>query len=169
MGLDMYAGTTSAEFLNDNIQVSDDLQEFYINGEEQKINKTENNYLFYWRGFYQLECWMEALFERKYAQQEKKFPDIDVFNCVYLRITEDDLNQLRDDTCLKHMDSIFGEHKELSVAMQEANPIIQNQGNPVFFIKEKLYKSHMEALKKFIKQARAEINNGSAVFYHSWW
>lgn len=169
MGLDMYAGTTSAEFLNDDIQVSNDLQEFYINGEEQKINKTENNHLFYWRGFYQLECWMEALFERKYAQQEKKFPDIDVFNCVYLRITEDDLNQLRDDTCLKHMDLIFGEHKELSVAMQEANSIIQNQGNPVFFIKEKLYKRHMEALKEFIKQARAEINNGSAVFYHSWW
>ena len=80
----------------------------------------------YWRKFWPLQYWMERLYQKKGGTEE--------FNCVYLQLTKDDLNQLKKDC--KYFDkeaSMFPEDsKKLRLVLDRARKIIDN-GECVFY------------------------------------
>lgn len=95
----------------------------------------------YWRKFNHLHGWMEKLYYSKGGKA-------DSFNCVNVRLTEQDLDVLQ-----KHAETMslkptegffFGSYEE--------------------FTEDDKY-----AVLDFVNKAREAISNGYAVFYDSWW
>ena len=92
----------------------------------------------YWRKFYGLQAWMEQLYYEKGGKG--------VFNCVPLKLTEQDLERLERDC---EEDDFYQDHYCETVE------------------EEKEYECGY--LKNFIKKAQGAIAKGYAVYYSSWW
>ncbi len=76
MGLDMYAWRVKAE---------DAIDDFSVASDDEGQNKVEE--MFYWRKHHDLHGWMERLYRAKGGTKES-------FNCVKVRLTMEDLQQL---------------------------------------------------------------------------
>ena len=129
MGLDMYAWKVKAE---------DALGDFDIAKDEEGQSKIEE--MFYWRKHHDLHGWMENLYRQKGGEK-------DSFNCVPVRLTEDDLFELEQDVRRKELPETTG----------------------FFFGNNPQDKESIKHDLEFIKKARTAINEGYAVYYDSWW
>ena len=93
----------------------------------------------YWRKFYGLQNWMENLYREKGGNKC-------IFNCVPLRLTEQDLDRLERDS----KEDVFYSERYCET-----------------LVKEKEYEG--EHLKAFIQNAKQALFEGYAVYYNSWW
>ena len=95
----------------------------------------------YWRKFNHLHGWMEKLYYSKGGKAES-------FNCVNVRLTEQDLNTLQ--------------------KQAEAMSLKPTEG---FFFGsyEEFTEDDKDSVMTFINKAREAINGGYAIFYDSWW
>ena len=129
MGLDMYAFRVRKE---------DAVDDFTIARNEDGESNTEE--LMYWRKHHDLHGWMERLYRAKGGDKES-------FNCVPVRLTEDDLMEL-----------------ELDI---KNNKLPQTTG---FFFGDN--PPDAESAKEdlaFVAQCRQVLAEGDAVYYDSWW
>ena len=106
--------------------------------QEQKII---DNCFAYWRKFNHLHGWMEKLYYSKGGKA-------DSFNCVNVRLTEQDLDVLQ--------------------KQAEAMSLKPTEGF-FFGTYEEFSEDDQYAVLKFVNEAREAISNGYAVFYDSWW
>ena len=121
MGLDMYAMVT---------------MEAVPGAVDFKVS--EANELHYWRKHPNLHGWMEALYYEKGGKEE-------IFNCVPVVITSDDLEQLEADVKagrLPHTEGFFFGSSDGGEAEDDL---------------------------AFIAKARAALAAGQSVYYDSWW
>ena len=129
MGLDMFAWRVKAE---------DAVGEFDIAKDEEGFSKIEE--IFYWRKHHDLHGWMENLYRAKGGDKES-------FNCVKVRLTDTDLDNLMIDVMNKKLPAtrgfFFGDNP------QDAESVINDL--------------------KFIALAKEAIQEGDAVYYDSWW
>lgn len=121
MGLDMYAFTTDKQ--------PDSLVDF-----DQK----EASELHYWRKHPNLHGWMEALYREKGGSAE-------VFNCVNLQLTREDLDRLEAAIKARRLPHTIG-----------------------FFFGE-TDGTETEDDLAFVQKAREALDAGLTVFYTSWW
>lgn len=105
---------------------------------EEEIIDTDFDY---WRKFNHLQGWMEKLYYSKGGKA-------DSFNCVLVRLTEQDLDVLQ--------------------KQAEAMSLKPTEGF-FFGTYEEFSEDDQYAVLKFVKKAREAISNGYAVFYDSWW
>jgi hypothetical protein len=124
MGLDMYAWRVKS----DNI-----VNDF----EFKQENSVE---LFYWRKHHDLHGWVENLYRAKGGDK----PD---FNCVSVRLTLADLDNLEKDLKANHLPETVG----------------------FFFGNNPPDDESLEDDLEFISLARKAIEAGDAVYYDSWW
>ena len=96
--------------------------------------------LAYWRKHHDLHGWMERLYRAKGGDKES-------FNCVPVRLTEFDLDQLLNDI--------------LNHALPETQGFFFGTNPP----DDESMKNDIE----FITNARIAIADGDAVYYDSWW
>lgn len=173
MGLDQYAHLIKKELIEDTEQTDINLtsravkaagftgevlpceKEYNLPYKERKAYKDKYNTYWnkakeegiidtdfaYWRKFNHLHGWMEKLYYSKGGKA-------DSFNCVNVRLTEQDLDVLQ-----KHAETMslkptegffFGTYEEFS-------------------------EDDQYAVLQFVNTARETISNGYAVFYDSWW
>ena len=130
MGLDMYAFRVKAEDVIDDFNVRDDSM-----GRKEPLEELD-----YWRKHHDLHGWMENLYRAKGGTKES-------FNCVPLRLTDLDLDDLMLDVV--------------------NNKLPQTQG--FFFGDNPPDLESMQKDMKFILAAKAVIEDGDAVYYDSWW
>lgn len=130
MGLDMYAFRVKAEDVIDDFNVRDDEM-----GRKEPLEE-----LAYWRKHHDLHGWMERLYRAKGGDKES-------FNCVPVRLTEFDLDQLL--------------HDVLNHALPETQGFFFGTNPP----DDESMKNDIE----FITNARIAIADGDAVYYDSWW
>lgn len=124
MGLDMYVWRVKA---------ADVIDDFHF-------AKDDRDELFYWRKHHDLHGWMENLYRKKGGTAES-------FNCVPVRLTLEDLDQLQEDI------------------LNELLP--ETRG--FFFGNNPPDDETIENDLKFIQAARVAIAKGDAVYYDSWW
>jgi hypothetical protein len=129
MGLDMYAWRVKAE---------DAIGDFEIARNEGEDAKVEE--MFYWRKHHDLHGWMERLYRAKGGTKES-------FNCVSVRLTMEDLQQLESDVL--------------------ANKLPVTEG--FFFGTNPPDAWSMSQDMEFISKAKVAIAAGDAVYYDSWW
>lgn len=173
MGLDMYAHLIKKELIEDTEQTDINLnsravkaagftgevlpyeEEYNLPEKERKAYQDKCNTYWnkakeegfidtdfeYWRKFNHLHGWMEKLYYSKGGKAES-------FNCVNVRLTEQDLNTLQkqaETMSLKPTEGfLFGGYEE--------------------FTEDDKY-----AVLDFVNKAREAIKGGYAVFYDSWW
>lgn len=130
MGLDMYAFRVKAEDVIDDFNVR--------NQEQGRVDDLEE--LAYWRKHHDLHGWMERLYRAKGGDKES-------FNCVPVRLTEFDLDQLL--------------HDVLNHALPETQGFFFGTNPP----DDESMKNDIE----FITNAKIAIADGDAVYYDSWW
>ena len=96
----------------------------FINPKDSSESEFEE--LHYWRKFWPLQYWMERLYLKKGGTEE--------FNCVYLQLTKDDLNQLKKNSKNFDPDSCLfpDDIKNLRLVINKAIKIIDN-GKCVFY------------------------------------
>lgn len=123
MGLDMFAFKVKKGVITENVDFNEP------DGSEE---------LHYWRKHPNLHGWMERLYNKKGGNEP-------VFNCVNVRLTEEDLNRL-----------------EEAVKFDE---LPETEG---FFFGESEPEDR-EGDLEFISEAREAINEGYDVYYTSWW
>lgn len=128
MGLDMYAFSVRKEDAIGDFECKTDND----GGEHKEIA--------YWRKFNALHGWMERLYR-------KKGGDAESFNCIPVRITEEDLLALEFDVINEKLEPAEG----------------------FFFGSQEIYPEDVEATKEFINKAYSEIDKGNVVYYDSWW
>jgi len=125
MGLDMFAYRTSIK--------PESATDFSINGDDT----TE---IQYWRKHPNLHGWMESLYYRKGGKEE-------IFNCVAVELTEEDLTELESAIQKGDLPStrgfFFGE----------------SEGNEEEILED----------LEFVETAKKAISEGDHVFYSSWW
>ena len=171
MGLDMYAYTLDARWLNDDqvtdvpvhkiarravgfIDLSDfelskltedGLKQYWDKRRQADIRAQQDGWIdpdfAYWRKFNALHAWMERLYQDKGGTN----PD---FNCSTLRLTEQDLDDLTyavNNKRLKPADGFFW-------------------GNP-----DEIYPEDLETISGFVERSKQALSQGKAVFYDSWW
>lgn len=131
MGLDMYAYRVAKE---------NAIGDFEIAKGEDGYRIIEDNDFAYWRKFNALHGWMEQLYRAKGGTKES-------FNCVPVRLTEQDLNQLIEDV--------------------GSNKLKPTQG--FFFGAQEIYPEDLESIYTFVGRALSAIKQGDAVYYDSWW
>ena len=129
MGLDMYAWKVKAE---------DAISDFEIAKDEGGQSKIEEMY--YWRKHHDLHGWMENLYRQKGGEK-------DSFNCVPVRLTEEDLFELEQDVRRKNLPETTG----------------------FFFGNNPQDAESIEDDLEFIIKARTAISEGYVVYYDSWW
>ena len=130
MGLDMYAFSVLKE---------DAIDDFTIRSEEEgRVESNEE--IQYWRKHHDLHGWMEQLYRRKGGTAES-------FNCVAVRLTEEDLDALQYDL--------------LNSALPETTGFFFGNNPPDM--------DSMSEDLKFVQRARDAIAGGRAVYYDSWW
>lgn len=122
MGLDMYAYRVKADSVID---------DFHYNKDD--LNTEE---IYYWRKHHQLHNWMLDLYRKKGGTDRN-------FNCIPLRLTINDLEDLKEDLNEIH--------------------------NVMDFADEEDYIEAKHNDMKFIVQAKNIIEAGDAVYYDSWW
>lgn len=123
MGLDMYVYKTSKENLKDATNIID----------EDKLKE-----VFYWRKHPNLHGWFENLYRSKGGDHK-------AFNCVYVEITRDDINNLE------------------KVIHQKALP----HTTGYFFGESE--PEYIEEDLDFISKAREALQKGEILVYYSWW
>ena len=128
MGLDMYAFSVAQK---------DALGDFEVTPYEDEGRDVEE--IAYWRKFNALHGWMEELYREKGGT--------DTFNCVKLRLTEQDLIAL---------------NKTIADGMLKPT-------EGFFFGTQEVYPEDVQDALKFIGTAMAEIARGRVVYYDSWW
>lgn len=128
MGLDMYCYAIPEKDAGHNdtdVKIPEDIQREEV---------------FYWRKHHDLHGWFENLYREKGG-------NADSFNCANVRLTNEDLDRLKDDLVaskLPHTEGFFfGDNPPDEETL--ANDIV------------------------FIVKAREAIARGMAVFYDSWW
>ena len=99
----------------------------------------EPSELAYWRKHPYLQGWMEKLYYDKGGKSE-------TFNCVNVRLDEDDLNCLKEDI--------------------ESGSLPETDG---FFFGDDACEHYKESDLKFINDAFEAIKDGRIVVYDSWW
>jgi len=129
MGLDMYAWRVRNENAISDFEVARDEDDGSLVDE-----------LHYWRKHHDLHGWMEKLYY-------KKGGDADSFNCVKMRLTMEDLDQLEKDVL--------------------ANKLPETTG--FFFGNNPPDEDSIRYDMEFIGKAKAAIAGGMAVYYDSWW
>jgi len=130
MGLDMFAWRVNAGDVIDDFTVREN-----DDGSGSRVEE-----FFYWRKHHDLHGWMEQLYRAKGGTKES-------FNCVKVRLTDTDLDNLL-----------------LAVAN---NNLPQTTG--FFFGDNPPDLESMSEDIKFIAQAKEVIKAGDAVYYDSWW
>lgn len=130
MGLDMYAWSVPKENALSDFEIKMDDEGCRVDAEE----------LFYWRKHHDLHGWMEDLFYKKGGES-------DSFNCDYLRLTLEDLDQLEGDVVKYHLPHTEG----------------------FFFGDNPPDPESVSYDLEFIEKARDAIHNGLEVYYYSWW
>ena len=126
MGLDMYAFRVKAE---------NALGDFEIVNDADKHEE-----IMYWRKHHDLHGWMERLYRAKNGTKES-------FNCIPVRLTMEDLNNLEADVLagnLPHTQGFF-----FGVNPPDEDSKLQDM--------------------EFIGKAKIAIAEGDAVYYDSWW
>lgn len=126
MGLDMYAYRVKKGMVTEQVDF------------EVPENADDQSELHYWRKHPNLHGWMERLYYDKGGKE-------DVFNCVNVQLTEDDLNRLERSVKNKNLPHTEG-----------------------FFFGESQPDDRVDDLE-FIKKAREAISEGDDVYYTSWW
>lgn len=103
------------------------------------IRSKDSEKFVYWRKFNALHGWMRELYKSKGGESSD-------FNCDSVRLMPEDLDRLE----------------------REAGAL---QPCPGFFFGtyEDLTEEDVQDVRAFVTKARAEIANGNAVFYDSWW
>lgn len=129
MGLDMYAWSVAAEDAVGDFEVA--------RNEEGDCPSLQE--IAYWRKFNALHGWMENLYRSKGGTE--------TFNCVKLRLTEDDLLSLQ---------------KTIAEGMLKPT-------EGFFFGAQEVYPEDVQEALKFIATARGEMASGRVVYYDSWW
>jgi hypothetical protein len=130
MGLDMFAWR---------VKHADALSDFEIaKNEDGDGHKVEE--FFYWRKHHDLHGWMEKLYRSKGGDKQ-------MFNCVPVRLTLEDLDTLQKD--------IF------------SGTLPQTQG--FFFGDNPPDDESKQQDLQFIGAAKEIIRQGDAVYYDSWW
>lgn len=131
MGLDMFAWSVNPADLDK----QDRDRQVDVTLPRQEIDE-----LFYWRKHHDLHGWMEQLYRSKGGAAES-------FNCVTVRLTEEDLKKLEADIkahCLPATTGFFFGNNPPDPESDEHD-------------------------LKFIFEARHQLALGRAVFYDSWW
>ncbi|MCP5391920.1 MAG: phosphoglycerate kinase [Sphingomonadaceae bacterium] len=123
MGLDMYAYSTAAHAITRDVDFN--------------IDELDATRFHTWRKHPNLHGWMEHLYTDKGG--------VELFNCVPVRLTLDDLSEL--------------EHVIRSGELPETNGFFFGASDG----------SEIEDDLAFIAKAREAIEAGNAVFYSSWW
>lgn len=125
MGLDMYAMKTKHKPQTE--------VDFEVPEEEEVIE------FYYWRKHSNLHGWMEDLYNTKGGQ--------DLFNCVNLKLSHEDLDSLERDLNSARLPSTSG-------------PFFGNSHGSL---------EEIEYDEAFVKEAREAIEQGYTVYYTSWW
>ena len=129
MGLDMYAWSVKAE---------DAVNDFDIKcGTDGRMKVNE---FFYWRKHHDLHGWMERMYRAKGGTKES-------FNCVPVRLTKEDLDNLEIDLRKQALPETTG----------------------FFFGNNPPDDESLARDLEFIQKARDIIASGDAVYYDSWW
>lgn len=123
MGLDMYAYKVARKETNKDVG--------------QKIDQSSD---WYWRKFNHLHGWMHRLYTAKGGTD----PD---FNCVSVRVSLEDLEQLEKDARTGNLPAAKG----------------------FFFGGPDYYPEDHESLLRFIEEAREAINDGYDIYYSAWY
>lgn len=170
MGLDMYAYKIKADLVGDQ-QVDVPLIDLaekavgYVHPTEERMQQVTDKELhqifeeqskvreaikeegildqdfWYWRKFRHLHGWMKRLYESKGGTDED-------FNCSNVRLTLEDLNQLKKD-------------------IQE-NKLVPEKG--FFFGSDELFPGDVKRTLEFIQESCDVLKEGKhAIFYTSWW
>jgi len=124
MGLDMYAWRVKSDNIVNDFEFT----------QEEPVQ------LFYWRKHHDLHGWVENLYRAKGGDK----PD---FNCVSVRLTLADLDNLEKDLKANHLPETVG----------------------FFFGNNPPDDESLEDDLEFISLARKAIEAGDAVYYDSWW
>ena len=109
-------------------------------------NKTE---IAYWRKHPNLQGWMENLWESKGRPNQNADSDpmgLSDFNCVPVELTYEDLDGLEHDIQQNRMPQTVG-----------------------FFFGSDSDEHYRSQDLEFIQNARQALDNGSKVYYDSWW
>lgn len=130
MGLDMYA----VAFKRDQVKNPEALVDPEIDDEAKRVD------IAYWRKFNALHGWMEDLY------RSRDGADVD-FNCVKVRLTAEDLDQLEDDLNQSALKPRAG----------------------FFFGSQEIYPEDVRDTHEFIAKAREALDRGDLVYYDSWW
>lgn len=130
MGLDMFAWRVKASDVIDDFTVA-----LTQEGEDSNLEE-----LYYWRKHHDLHGWMEKLYRAKGGTEPS-------FNCVKVRLSLTDLDQLEKDVSDYSLPEttgfFFGDNPQDAESKQED--------------------------LEFIKKARQAIKEGDCVYYDSWW
>ncbi len=129
MGLDMYASRVNAKHAIDDFTLERDAND-----------ESYAEEIFYWRKHHALHGWMERL-------SRAKGGSADSFNCVYVRLTMEDLDRLEKDV--------------LGYRLPET------QG--FFFGTNPPDPDSVANDMQFIAKAKQAVAEGDAVYYSSWW
>lgn len=136
MGLDMYAYSVAEDFAPSNEVPT--REEWNLLFEDTDAAYSKPSQFHYWRKHPDLHGWMENLYRKKGGTEED-------FNCVPVRLTEEDLDDLEE--VVRGKDLPFTE----GFFFGKSGP--EDKENDLAFIRE----------------ARIRISEGYAVFYDSWW
>lgn len=126
MGLDMFAFKVKKGMITESVDF------------ELPENEETHDELHYWRKHPNLHGWMENLYYEKGGTS-------DVFNCVSVQLTEEDINRLETDV--------------------KKNKLPETQG---FFFGQS-YPEDKKGDLEFIKDARRALKEGFDIYYTSWW
>lgn len=130
MGLDMYAFRVRTEDALGDFEIAKTTDDSRVGCEE----------IMYWRKHHDLHGWMERLYRAKGGTKES-------FNCVPVRLTMEDLQNLEKDVL--------------------ADNLPQTQG--YYFGTNPPDAESMQHDMDFISKAKVAIATGDAVYYDSWW
>jgi hypothetical protein len=108
-------------------------------GTDLESEDIDKSELAYWRKFNALHGWMEELYRSRGGSE--------TFNCVPVQLTYADLDLLEHDIAVRALTPVEG----------------------FFFGEQTIYPEDIEATKRFIADAREQLDDGRDVYYDSWW
>lgn len=110
-------------------------------------NNGEKEDLAYWRKHPNLQGWMRRLWESKGRPDDRDEKDImGDFNCIPLKLTMEDLDDLENDITNNNLPSTAG-----------------------FFFGDDSDNYYRDNDLEFIRKARKALDSGLTVVYDSWW
>jgi hypothetical protein len=126
-------------FMGYSVKQENALGDFDILKDDEGFSQAEE-FFYYWRKHHDLHGWMERLYRAKGGTKES-------FNCVKVRLTMEDLQQLALDVSKGHLPETTG----------------------FFFGDNPPDADSVERDMEFIGKAMAVVAVGDAVYYDSWW